>query len=255
MSFHVIIPARFESTRLPGKPLAKIGERTMIEHVCQKAMESGAKSVMVATDHKKIIDCVEAAGFKAVMTSSEHASGSDRIYEACEILGSSDDDIIVNVQGDEPFIPSENILQVAGLIKKHNANMATLCCPIDDFQEAENPNAVKVIFDKNHKAIYFSRSTIPFVREYSEKSKFSLGNHFRHIGIYAYTKSFLSQFVSWPESQLEKSEKLEQLRVIENGESIYLDVLKSVPPAGIDTQQDLDNANQYYAKIRDKRGN
>ena len=254
MSFHVIIPARFESTRLPGKPLAKIGDRAMIEHVCQKAVESGAKSVTVATDHQQIADCVEAAGFKAVMTNSEHASGSDRIYEACEILGLSDDDIVVNVQGDEPFIPSENILQVADLIKKHNTNMATLCCPIEDAHEAENPNAVKVIFDKNHKAIYFSRSTIPFVREVDEKSKFSLGNHFRHIGIYAYTKSFLSQFVSWSESQLEKLEKLEQLRVIENGESIYLDVLNNPPPAGIDTHQDLDEANQYYAKIQDNRG-
>ena len=163
----------------------------------------------------------------------------------------SDDDVIVNVQGDEPFIPSKNILQVATLIKKHKTNMATLCCPIIHPDEADNPNAVKVIFDKKFKAIYFSRSTIPFTRSDSVKSKFSLGNHFRHIGIYAYTKSFLREFVSWPESQLEKLEKLEQLRTIENGESIYLDVLKNAPPAGIDTQEDLEKANLYYRNLQE----
>lgn len=246
MKFHVIIPARYKSTRLPGKPLAKIGNRSMIEHVCLRAIDSGAQSVTVATDHPDIKECVEKAGFNAVMTRSDHVSGSDRIYEAAEILNLTDSDIIVNVQGDEPFIPSQNISQVAGLINRYQTGMATLCCPIIDAQEANDPNAVKVIFDANNKSIYFSRSTIPFVRKSSNDSKFGLGDHYRHIGIYAYTKSFLAQFIKWPEARLEKLEKLEQLRAIENGESIYLDVLEVSPPAGIDTPQDLLKANQYY---------
>lgn len=243
MKFHVIIPARYQSSRLPGKPLAKIGDSTMIEHVCRKAELSGAQSVTVATDHLEIKNCVERAGFNAVMTDENHVSGSDRIYQAAQVLGLVEDDIIVNVQGDEPFIPSENISQVASLISKYQTGMATLCCPIVKKHEADDPNAVKVIFDKNNKAIYFSRSIIPFVRGASRESDFAVGNHYRHIGIYAYTKSFLSQFIMWPESDLEKLEKLEQLRVIENGKPIYLALLKDSPPAGIDTPEDLVKAN------------
>ncbi len=246
MKFHVIIPARYQSSRLPGKPLAKIGNRSMIEHVCLRAIESGAQSVTVATDHLDIKSYVEKAGFNAVMTRQDHVSGSDRIFEAVQFLGFSDSDIVVNVQGDEPFIPSKNISQVAGLINKYQTGMATLCCPIVNRQEANDPNAVKVIFDSNNKAVYFSRSSIPFVREEVDDLEFSLGNHFRHIGIYAYTKSFLTQFINWPEARLEKIEKLEQLRVIENGQSIYLDVLNNSPPAGIDTLEDLEKANHYY---------
>jgi len=249
MNFHVIIPARFQSSRLPGKPLAKIGNKTMIEHVCQRAKESGALSVTVATDHSEIISCVEKAGYQAVLTKEDHPSGSDRIFEASQIIGLVDEDIIVNVQGDEPFIPQQNIRQVAALIDSNNTKMATLCCRIDNQQEANNPNAVKVIFDNNLKAIYFSRSTIPYVRGNDEKSVFSKNNHYRHLGIYAYRKSFLGDFVSWPESNLEKLEKLEQLRVIENGESIYLHVLQTTPPAGIDTPEDLRRANQYCSEL------
>jgi len=248
MKFHVIIPARYHSTRLPRKPLLKIGEYTMIEHVCHRAKESGAESVTVATDHDEILNCVTQAGFNAVLTSSDHASGSDRIYEAAQILKLADSEIIVNVQGDEPFIPSQNISLVAALINKHQTKMATLCTPILKQDDINNPNAVKVIFDTNKKAIYFSRAAIPFDRDSDNKN--IVGNYFRHIGIYAYTKSFLSQYVLWPESNLEKIEKLEQLRVIENGESIYLDVLPTSPPAGIDTQEDLERANKYYESNR-----
>ena len=251
MGFHVIIPARYESSRLPGKPLAMIGDKPMIEHVCLKAKESGALSITVATDHIDIKTCVENAGYSSVMTREDHVSGSDRIFEAATIIGLTDNDIIVNVQGDEPFIPSENISQVAALINKHQTNMATLCCPIVDEKEANDPNAVKVIFDKNNKAIYFSRSTIPFVRSngMASQSNFSINNHFRHIGIYAYKKSFLSQFINWPESQLEKLERLEQLRVIDNGECIYLDCLIDIPAAGIDTPEDLKRANEYFNSL------
>lgn len=247
MNFHVIIPARYQSTRLPGKPLLKIGNKTMIEHVCEQAKKSNASSITVATDDQSILDCVNSAGFNAVMTSPDHVSGSDRIFEAAQTIGLKEGDVIVNVQGDEPFIPSKNIIQVAGLIDKHKCKMATLCCSIDTLEEASNPNAVKVIFDKNNKAIYFSRAQIPYQRE--GVAQHSLANYYRHIGIYAYTKEFLSEFVKWPESEFERTEKLEQLRAIENGVDIYIDSLETPPPTGIDTREDLEIAQKYYQSI------
>jgi len=216
----------------------------MIEHVCHRAKESGAESITVATDHDEILNCVQRAGFNAVLTRVDHASGSDRIYEAAQLLDLTDSEIIVNIQGDEPFIPSQNISLVAELISKHQTKMATLCTPILDQEEINNPNTVKVVFDCNKKAIYFSRAAIPFERDLDTRS--IKCNYYRHIGIYAYTKSFLSQYVLWPESNLEKMEKLEQLRVIENGANIYLDVLDTPPPAGIDTPEDFERANKFY---------
>ncbi len=245
MSFHVIIPARYQSSRLPGKPLSKIGELTMIERVCIQASKSGAKSITVATDHLDIKACVENAGFDVVMTREDHVSGSDRIYEAAQKIGLDKHDVVVNVQGDEPFIPSENISLVAALLSSDHAKMATLCCSMDS-KEAQDPNAVKVIFDKQGKAIYFSRAQIPFVREPHEQSV----SYFRHIGIYAYRVSLLEQFVNWPESQLESLEKLEQLRVLENGEAIMIKALTKAPPAGIDTPDDLARANQSLKENR-----
>lgn len=249
MSFHVIIPARYHSSRLPGKPLANIGDKPMILHVCEQAKKSGAKSISVATDNSEIMSVVNKAGFSGIMTSEDHESGSDRVYEATQILKLSKQDIVVNVQGDEPFIPPENISQVASILATRNANMATLCCRIIDPREANNPNVVKVIFDKHGKAIYFSRSVIPFNRDNDLDSAESLTPYYRHIGLYAYTTEMLSQFVKWPISSLESIEKLEQLRVIENGESIYINVLERVPTPGIDTPDDLENANRYYQSL------
>ena len=248
MTFHVIIPARFQSTRLPGKPLAKIGGKEMILRTCERAADSGAESVTVATDNKKIQTVVNQAGFKAVLTREDHQSGSDRIFEATELLGLRNEDVIVNVQGDEPFIPSKNIAQVASIISNTQAQMATLCCPFIEISEAKNPNAVKVIFDKNKSAIYFSRSLIPFDRN-TDTAIQNAQNYYRHIGIYSYTKAFLKQYVSWPVSNLEKTERLEQLRVLENGEEIYLEVLTNSPPAGIDTKEDLVHANQVFNNL------
>ena len=247
MNFHVIIPARFHSSRLQGKPLAKIGDKEMILHVCESAVSSGAKSVTVATDNHKIQSIVEQAGFSAVMTREEHESGSDRIFEAAEYLGLAADDVIVNVQGDEPFIPSKNISQVASIIENTNAQMATLCCKISDKNEALDANIVKVIFDKNNKAIYFSRSLIPFNRN-AEHSTNDAQVYYRHIGIYAYTTAFLKQYVNWPVSKLEQAETLEQLRVLENGGEIFLEVLQETPQAGIDTKKDLDRANRTFQR-------
>ena len=246
----MIIPSRYQSTRLKAKALAKIGDKPMIIHVCDRASESGAKSITVATDHQQILDEVIKYGYSGVMTREEHPSGSDRLFEAAELIGLKDDDIIVNVQGDEPFIPPENIALVASLIDSNNFPMSTLCCEIKQAQEVVDPNAVKVIFDKNNKAIYFSRSIIPFSRD----NKVEIGkglptNYYRHIGIYAYQKQFLNQYINWQPSRFELSESLEQLRVIENGYNIKVACLDEAPPHGVDTQADLDSAINYHSTI------
>jgi 3-deoxy-manno-octulosonate cytidylyltransferase (CMP-KDO synthetase) len=219
-----------------------IGDKTMIERVCLQAQQSGAESITVATDHFEIKKVVEEVGFKAVMTAEDHPSGSDRIFEAATKLGLADHEVIVNVQGDEPFIPPSMISQVADLVSANSAKMATLCCPIETEQEVLDPNAVKVVFDTKQRSIYFSRSPLPYVRNSENKFEFSNQNHFRHLGIYAYTKQFLTDFISWPESRLEQLERLEQLRVLENGVDIFIDEVKQAPPAGIDTADDLANA-------------
>lgn len=252
--FHVIIPARYQSTRLPAKPLLNIGDKSMILHVCEKAQQSGAASVTVATDNEEILTEVNRNGYFAVMTSEDHPSGSDRVFEAAELAGLDDDAIIVNVQGDEPFIPATNISLVASLIDTENA-MSTLCCPITHAEELYDSNAVKVIFNKNNQAIYFSRSPIPFNRDCPESAireqQLQEGTYFRHIGIYAYRKSFLKQFIGWEPSGLEKTECLEQLRVIENGYGINISSLNESPPPGVDTESDLHKAREFYLALRE----
>ncbi len=246
-NFHVIIPARFQSTRLPGKPLAMIGDKPMIVHVCERAKQSGAKSITVATDNQQIIDEVNRFGFKAVLTKSDHQSGSDRVYEAAKLIGLNESDIVVNVQGDEPFIPAENISLVASLIESNSISMSTLCSKIILAEEVLNPNNVKVIFDKNNKAIYFSRSVIPFCRDQIIKEGDILPfDYFRHIGIYAYKIGFLKEFISWQPSEHELCESLEQLRVIDNGGEIKIAQLDKAPPHGVDTQTDLEKAREFY---------
>jgi len=246
--FHVIIPARYQSTRLPAKSLALIGDKSMIVHVCDRAKESGALSVTVATDDTRILDEVSSHGFNAVMTSAAHQSGSDRVFEAAELLKLSDEDIVVNVQGDEPFIPSENISLVASLVNADKNPVATLCCPAESTAEVLDANAVKVVFDNQNNAIYFSRAPIPFNRDCPVKRESTLAdNYFRHIGIYAFRKAFLGQFIQWPLGRLEASESLEQLRIIENGYQIKLACLAEVPPHGIDTPADLQKAREIYS--------
>lgn len=245
--FHVVIPARYQSSRLPAKPLARIGDKAMVIHVCDRARQSGAKTVIVATDHQQIYDEVNASGYTAVLTREDHPSGSDRVYEAIESLKLEDDEIIVNVQGDEPFIPASNISLVASLLEEKTFQMSTLCCQITDSKELIDPNIVKVIFDKNNKAIYFSRSVIPFNREKKIVESEPLdADYYRHIGIYAYRKSFLKQYIGWQPSRLELTESLEQLRVIENGYSIGISNISEKPPHGVDTQNDLEAAREFY---------
>jgi 3-deoxy-manno-octulosonate cytidylyltransferase (CMP-KDO synthetase) len=253
MSFHVIIPARLLSTRLSKKCLKKIGKQPMLLHVCQRAIESGAQSVTVATDSLQVRKIVESAGYSAVLTQKDHPSGSDRVFEAANQLNLGDRDIIVNLQGDEPFMPSEAIQTVADIVLTHPNSMGTLCCPIISKQELSNPNTVKVVFNRSKKALYFSRAHIPFIREdtlIQEKTLNSQSvlktHHYRHIGIYAYTKAFLNHYVHWPVSTLESLEKLEQLRVLDYGKNIYIEILSTPPEAGVDTLADLQRANHYF---------
>jgi len=249
MSFTVIIPARYASTRLPGKPLLDIAGKPMVQHVYEQAIKSQAQRVVVATDDQRIFDVVEAFGAEVIMTSDEHPSGTDRLEEVVSKLKLSDDEIVVNVQGDEPLIPSDVIDQVAlNLSKQLRAGIATLCEQITELEQVFNPNAVKVVFDKNGMANYFSRAPIPWSRDsfstlsgsVNDKASIPHGtNYYRHVGIYAYRVSFLKDYISWPPSMTEKTESLEQLRALSNGVGIHVELAVSTPPAGVDTEEDL----------------
>ncbi|WP_113625816.1 3-deoxy-manno-octulosonate cytidylyltransferase [Pectobacterium peruviense] len=248
MTFTVIIPARFASSRLPGKPLADINGKPMVVHVMERALESGAQRVIVATDHPDVEVAVRQAGGEVCLTRADHNSGTERLAEVIERYGFTDDDIIVNVQGDEPLIPSVIIRQVAENLAASKAGMATLAVPIETSEEAFNPNAVKVVTDAEGYALYFSRATIPWDRERFAQSKETIGDHFlRHIGIYAYRAGFVRRYVTWAPSQLEQIELLEQLRVLWYGEKIHVAVAKAVPSVGVDTPEDLARVRQVMA--------
>lgn len=246
MSFTVIIPARYASTRLPGKPLAMIGNKSMIQRVYERAAAAGAAEVIVATDDQRIVDAVEGFGGRAMLTASHHQSGTERIAEVIDYLAIADDQVVVNVQGDEPFIPPEIIRQVAdNLMNQRAAQMATLAVPITSLEEVKNPNAVKVVTDANGYALYFSRAPIPYERDALSHDKIGeQAAYMRHIGIYAYRAGFVWRYVEWQASPLEAIESLEQLRVLWYGERIHVAEAIANPPAGIDTPADLDRANQ-----------
>ncbi|WOA51774.1 3-deoxy-manno-octulosonate cytidylyltransferase [Dickeya solani] len=240
MTFTAIIPARYASTRLPGKPLADIHGKPMVVHVMERARESGASRVVVATDHADVARAIELAGGEVCLTSPDHNSGTERLAEVIDHYGFADDEIIVNVQGDEPLIPPVIIRQVADNLAGSRAGMATLAVPITTCEEAFNPNAVKVVTDAEGYALYFSRATIPWERDRFAESRDAIGDHFlRHIGIYAYRAGFIRRYVGWAPSQLEKIEMLEQLRVLWYGEKIHVAVAKEVPSVGVDTPEDL----------------
>jgi len=254
MSFIVVIPARYQSTRLPGKVLADINGKPMIQWVVEKAQKSGASRVIVATDNDMVAERVAAFGGEVCRTRADHQSGTERLAEVVEHYGFDSDQVIVNVQGDEPFIPAENIAQVAkNLAQQNKARMATLAVKINDVEEAFNPNAVKVICDKDGYALYFSRSTIPYdrIRFLSNDNVSEIGDYYlRHIGIYAYRAGFIQDYVSWPASQLEQIESLEQLRVLWQGEKIHVDVASTrLPVEGVDTPEDLEKARAYASSL------
>ncbi|KLN97437.1 3-deoxy-manno-octulosonate cytidylyltransferase [Moellerella wisconsensis] len=248
--FTVIIPARFASTRLPGKPLADIHGKPMVVRVMEQALKSGASRVIIATDHQEVVDAVQRAGGEACMTDSNHHSGTERLAEVIEKYQFADDEIIVNVQGDEPLIPPMIISQVANNLATSQAEMGTLAVPINNAEEAFNPNAVKVVMDQSGYALYFSRAAIPWQRDQFAVNKQIIGDHFlRHIGIYAYRAGFIRRYVTWPASPLENIEMLEQLRVLWYGEKIHVAVAAQAPGAGVDTPEDLDSVRKIFAQL------
>ncbi len=237
----VVIPARYASTRLPGKPLRLIAGKPMIQHVFERAREAATKlkfaEIIVATDDQRIKEQCEAFAARVCMTSSEHQSGSDRLAEVVATQGWADDTIVVNLQGDEPLTPVSILEQVAdNLANNTTASIATLATPLHTENEYNDPNIVKVVTDKNGMALYFSRAPIPFQREHSGTVKdFAL----RHIGIYAYRAAYLKKFAQMSACEIEKIELLEQLRAIWHGAKIHVDIAAELPGHGVDTEADL----------------
>jgi len=243
LRFKVVIPARYGSSRLPGKPLLDIAGKPMIVHVCERAQEADAEEVVVATDDQRIFQAVTQLGIRAVMTRVDHQSGTERIAEVAKLCGWAGDDIIVNLQGDEPLIPPDSIRVVAAaLANQQLADIATLAANMLDTDEIFNPNAVKVVLNKAGYALYFSRAPIPWERgvfDQAERTPSGVMPYLRHIGLYAYRVNFLNRYCSWPASVLESVEALEQLRILWQGEAILVKVIDKTPEAGVDTREDL----------------
>ena len=250
MRFRVVIPARYASSRLPGKPLADIGGRPMVLRVLERALQAGAESVVVATDDARVQQAVEAAGYQALMTSPDHQSGTERLVEVAETLGWADDTLVVNVQGDEPLIDPALIREAARQLVLHDdAVMATLAHPIHDHADFINPNVVKVVTDEAGYALYFSRAPIPWPRDAfaaQQAMPHELGA-LRHIGLYAYRAGFLRTYASLASSPLERYEMLEQLRVLWHGHRISLGITPTAPAPGVDTPEDLERVRSLFA--------
>lgn len=250
MNFTVTIPARYASTRLPRKPLLDIAGKPMIQHVWEKAQQSGAKRVIIATDHAEIAQRVQAFGGEVCLTANTHNSGTERLAEVIDKMAIADDEIIVNVQGDEPLIPPCIVAQVAENLDRHQVNMATLAVKLTTKEELFNPNVVKAVADKNGMALYFSRASIPFARDHFPDCRdqfIAQQPYLRHIGIYAYRAGFIKQYLAWQPTVLEQLESLEQLRALWYGEKIHLDLAKEAPQVGVDTADDLERVRQILA--------
>lgn len=255
--FIVVIPSRYASSRLPGKPLADIGGQPMVRRVWQQANGSKASRNVVAIDDPRICQALEGSGAEVLMTRSDHPSGTDRLAEAAALLALPDEAIVVNVQGDEPLIPAALIDQVAALLAADpQASIATLAEPIVDKASLFNPNVVKVVANNQGRALYFSRAPIPWQREgWEEQSEeaggngqFSTGGWLRHVGIYAYRAGFLRAFQQWPPAPLEQTEQLEQLRALYHGHVIQVGLAVEMHPAGVDTAEDLERVRATVAK-------
>jgi 3-deoxy-manno-octulosonate cytidylyltransferase (CMP-KDO synthetase) len=233
MKFNIVIPARWESQRLPGKPLLDLCGKSILHRVYLQAQQTGAEHIIIATDDERISDAAKKFGARVCMTGSQHRSGTDRICEVAHKLSWDAQQIVVNVQGDEPLIEPELINQVALALTHTAANVASLYSPVDP-EHALDSHTVKLVHDKHGLALYFSRSSIPFMRHPSE--------HLlrQHIGIYAYRVSFLRQFLTWESAEIEQAESLEQLRILYHGEDIYLEKACAQHAIGVDTQADLD---------------
>lgn len=249
MSFSVVIPARYASTRLPGKPLELLDTRTMIEHVWMRACKSQAERVIIATDDVRIENACGEFGAEVMMTDPEHPSGTDRLAEVATRCGLPADHVVVNVQGDEPMIPPLVIDQVASNLAANSAaSIATLCESITDATTLRDPNAVKVVFDAEGLALYFSRACIPWPRDHDfGDSVMPAGSWYRHLGIYAYRVAFLNRYSDWDPAEIERTESLEQLRALHRGERIHVETAKADVPGGIDTPEDLESVRRYLA--------
>jgi 3-deoxy-manno-octulosonate cytidylyltransferase (CMP-KDO synthetase) len=249
MSFTVIIPARLASTRLPNKPLADLGGKPMVVRVAERARESGAARIIVATDHADIAAACAQHGVEACMTRSDHPSGTDRIAEVAAAIGLAPDAVVVNLQGDEPLIDPQLLAACASRISA-DVPMATCAHPVADVADTFNPNVVKVVLDKNGRALYFSRATIPWHRDAFAQSREALPPGYaplRHIGLYAYSNAFLQAYPQLEPAPLESIEALEQLRVLWHGYPIAVHVTDSAPPAGVDTPEDLARVRQHFS--------
>ncbi len=251
--FTVVIPARYGSTRLPGKPLIDLDGKPMIQHVVERALASRASNVIVATDDRRIVDAVTSEGARAVLTSAKHQSGTDRVWEAIEEVNLTEEAVIVNVQGDEPLVPPDVIDQAADLVAQAtDCGVATLCEKMRDGRDIFNPNVVKVVVDLQGRALYFSRAPIPWERGKFESkdvpANWQAWN--RHLGIYAFKQWALRRFVTLQPSWLERTESLEQLRLLENGISIAVAESVIAIPAGVDTQDDVERVRKVLAARR-----
>lgn len=244
---HIVIPARFASSRLPGKPLLEIHGRPMILRVVDQAKKvAGFDDLCVATDDERIAEVCRAEGIDVVLTHADHPSGTDRLSEVARIKGWASEDIVVNVQGDEPLLPAQLVQQVAQLLQSQpESSMSTLCEPIHSLEEFKRDSIVKVVMSKYNQALYFSRATIPYDRDGAQREVQSLHPQaYRHLGLYAYRVNLLQEYVSWDMGVLEQLESLEQLRVLENGHRIAIAVAEANLPPGVDTQADLDRLNE-----------
>jgi 3-deoxy-manno-octulosonate cytidylyltransferase (CMP-KDO synthetase) len=248
--FVVAIPARYAASRLPGKPLRLLAGEPLVLHVARRALSAGARVVWVAADDQRIADALSGSGVRVAMTSSAHPSGTDRLAECARIAGWSDDTIVVNLQGDEPFAPAEGIRAVAALLRESGAEMATLAARVTDVETLFDPNAVKLVQAANGDALYFSRAPLPWPRDAFARDRTRLpdgGHWLRHIGIYAYRAGFLQRFAAMPPGRLEQIESLEQLRVLEAGFRIAAAVTPAPFPPGVDTPEDLERAQARMA--------
>jgi len=254
MNYKVVIPSRFGSSRLPGKPLLDINGKPMVWHVYQRALETniGAQNIVVATDHQGIFDVCNEFGIQVVMTREDHESGTDRLAEVAETMGWADDELVVNLQGDEPLIPPALIALTAKTLSDSPlAGMATLGCPINDEADIHDANSVKLVADYSGRALYFSRAAIPFARDGFEASAIQGVNSpwLRHIGMYAYRVATLKQLTVLPVAVIEGLEKLEQLRALWNGIHIQVAAIESAPGHGVDTQADLERVRQLMSEM------
>lgn len=249
MSYHVVIPARYGSTRLPGKPLVDLVGKPMIVRVAERALASAASSVVVATDDGRVVDAVAGCGATAMLTRDDHRSGSDRVMEVAERQGWPDDGIVVNVQGDEPLMPPAVIDQVAELLVDSPHRVATLSESIARAEDVFDPNIVKVVANRAGRALYFSRSPVPWSREaFAQGPPAQLGDAWRrHIGIYAYRVDALKLFIACPPSRIEKIEALEQLRLLDHGHHIVVAEAVAPVPGGVDTPADVDRVRTVFA--------